>query len=1523
MTTKLKSFLVLLAVVLLVPQGVKADIVTTTYDFKGSIDAGNTTVTMSGNTDATYTNCEYFSTIGNVQGAARFAAQGDWVLTEAHKMGLYSNNSGGRRFLVSKLFPGDIVTFDVADVYGNAQTISLESTNATASGNTFTMTAKGTLCVNLTRYWNVKSITVQHDNSAAYYAYDPAIEIYDLTQQNNGSASMSSNSTGYNLDNSAAYYIENSGYELNNRVAITTDTGLTWNSGLLFTATGGTTHNIVSISNLHINDRVRITYSKSEGNLIFASEGSVSNNKVFLDAFNDGEKDDTEDIIVHGWDGVTSGAWYTMLEDGHMDIVLVDGVKITKIEIASDRKAAYIDTDNGGGSHTLTFEGTGQLVEKTAYIPGLKIEFGDADAESEHFFVTLTNAGPVSWGKDPDGFKMAKRTDQLTTLTKVPYTGTFYKFIPEVSGTLDIRFKALSVQYPNLTSYNSNPEIITDASCPYVFVDADANGNITEVKLNTNKANGATVNNYGSNQIRLTKGHTYYFYGWWNDSSCGVAKLLSAKYTPSFLMPELACVTTNGATSFDGSASTPNITISGNPTNLIFEVKKTSENISVNASDISLENGYLKISKISYNDSKKDKAGVILVKATADEGEHVFALTIPYSAAKGHKWDFFSQPLEIGRYFSDFYANAKVQNRQKLSAADTAAMAKNTQSQLYCEIEKSDGSGTDWTFTYRQVGMNGSAKDPMFQNVYKMKGDNANKIWETEGLWFDTPSNKSAIMNERLGAASQYPETTDPDRYVAILPGGSFTIPALQAGDRVVIFMGSGYGSSDDVCFLNITNALDAIGKQISPTDTYKAGGSLWTAGGNTVTYRGAYQFISTGGDMKFYMNSGSMTKIYSIEIYQGVKQATVDATRVASVTYNNEVYNTNRWWLNNDSRSDAKLAAYQLHYRGKGQRLKDPTPLYTSGTISTDNSHLFYATIGDNNAPHFFFKSVKGEYGTVRMRIDDMEMNDKYVADYALQNLTVSYLEKKPYPYTWDFTDLKGYVDTSNRIQAERTLVGSYAPKTETGNYDIEFMNNTVETDVKPIEQWKSYSEEGDIPAGFGLHVRNEPYNGGVMWCNGQLYAGDEFFGETEGLSINVPVTDAGEQVHQQFNGDLRICEDGLCVTGGSSGSGYWSITVPQVSTNDAIYVRASRIGSRGITAGVGDASTVFTYAGTATDGTNDLIYAVKGTGGDMKLYFNNVIIKKIAVASDFKTVNAKGWATESRARVIDPTLTSFMTGKDMRTYIVTGYDFPKKQVTLMRVDDDTKDPFEGYLIPIASDGDDKACIIRNYGGERVQILDDGFHLFYPDMHDYNVETPANSLMKVWSDEKKTVADSGTGTETEVQAFNNLLKSQLSSTENIPYMSGEYTNYAFTCTYYDIDPETAQVTNNTPHIGDQAFYRIAKQGGKSRGNQAYLPMLVPKPANSRAAARAAAASESAPLSFSLVIKNRSSILYKLGDINGDGSFNKLDVNTMADHLAGRPTARFVNGVADMNDDGNIDVVDLTLMIQKIVDDQQ
>ena len=1401
--------LLLLLLCLLMPQSAKAELVTiATYDFTSN-GTSDTEVTY-GTTNSTYSDCTNFTKIGSVADPTRFASQNNnWILKSGggvRQKGLLNLNNGVRKFLIDNLKKGDIVTFELEHRDNtNAQTLnSVVSNNATQEGNTVKMTASGLLAVSVTGYINIKKITIQHDD-AGTYSYDPAKEAFDLTKVAGGLASNNLAPADYQLNGGTAQYLTNlNGMAANNRITVTGTDNWTFDGGLK-NNTGTEVLNL-SIANLLKGDRVRITYENGNGHygnnhLSFGSDAiygsSLLNSSAFKDNNNDGELETDEDEhMITRDEAVDGGVFYTMTEDGHLDLIVYPGVKITKIEIYSDHEARMLDSFDAAKGYTAYFSQTGQLLDKEHNVGGLEIHVGNEN-ETQHAEVVLSDQGPVSFVYDQEHFKMARHATfgSWNVASELPVTGTFYKFIPEVSGKMSIRFKAYSVHYNYLTNGNGRSDGNEEASnlqCPYYLMVVPGENNnfnnnsaFSEV-TSTTKGNGALV---AFNNITVEAGKVYYLYGWWEsgNNSCGIAQLIDVTFMPENLVYPLAKWVVSGTTEDTELAN-----VSTTTTDNDLHIKKTSGNIS--SCEPYVEGGVLKIRNIQFK-SGENPGGTILIKVgdPNDDATPVFAYTIAYDASwqpsdwtdnkrsKGHTWDFSTNPLR-GLKWTDTTGEADDVDFGKGAGPGL----------LYDEMHETINGipHTDWTFKY--VTEKGDTKrDPMYVNKYIMEGDNADMMWDTEGLIFNTPANLSCINNEFDGVVNHNSggTATDPDRFVGIRPGGSFTIPKLKVGDRVEIYVGS---ADSQTCFFKITGALDAIGQTIEPTDEYNAGGSLWSTMGGKCQYRGAYQFISTGGDMTFYMTKGELAKLYSIQIYSGLKSASVDCSRTSwNETLNGAVYTPN-YQFNNEWRTETPANGYiQLHYRGKGERLRTPTVLYKSGNINTDADHLFYAEIGDNNAPYIFFKSEKEQYGMFRMRIDDMESGGNYVADYALQNITVGYLEKKNYPYTWDFTDLTDYVATDNYINAERTKLAAYAPKTVNGNYDIEFMNNSVGENVAAVEQWKWYDADTEkgIPAGWGLQVRNEPYSGGLMWDSGQLYGGNGAFDESFGLSITPPA------INENSNGGLRITDEGLSLTGGN-----WKIMIPLVGGEKvaSVYVRATPIGSSNVVAGVGAANKAFTYAEEATDGSGDMIYAVKGTGEDMNLFFNNHIIKKIAISQDPKTVNKLGYATESRNVVIDPELMGYMTGTGLKAYTVTSVVYGDKagdvpSITLTEIGSD-------YVMGKATTGDHKAYIIYNTDDTKaVNILDNGFHLFVPDMHDDPDAT---------NNKKDLLNVSG----------NYLVSNLLSS--SIPQTSGDYTNYLMNYKYTGADGKQ--------HEGPEAFYR-AGVGASLGNNKAYLQLLTEK----------------------------------------------------------------------------------------------
>ena len=1496
----------ILVMMLMVPSGVKAK--EFNYPFADLAAAysdatdnffGNYPLTLSSTSYPSITNGFYgvSTTYGNVTvDFSKFAFRSDcsgqnqgkgWYLCNSNRSvyvgcGLFVGN-GTPEFAITNLKNGDIIEVSFRGAADKVVSLGFVSGNAEQNGSalangavlgtstannittvTFTSTSKGDIIIkaNGTSDGTVKYTTYLTNikitrPDVASYNYDPAKEIYDLTKQNSGSVSMSDKPAGYSLDNGTAYYIVNSGYELNNRVAIKSASDLSWNSGLQYS---GSSYSMVSISDLNSADRVRITLS---GNVIFANEGSVANGEVFLDASNDGEQDEAEDVTVQGGNNVASETWYTLLEDGHLDLVLLNGAKITKIEIVSDHQAVMLDRYNGSAAtgYTAYFESTGQLMAKEHIVPGgLNVYVGNSE-ETQHAEVVMSDRGPVSFVYDQGHYKMARQQgDGMNVDTAIPVTGTFYKFIPEVDGYMSMNFKAVSIRYNNYWNGDGTSEgneQIVSQQCPYYLMQLNGNTFGKYVHPNGNTENGRNLNNgaVGNfNNIRVEAGKTYYMYGWWNGTelgsqyvSCGVAHLIDVTFIPDNMITPLAKWVASGTTSDEDLADATGFTTND------LHIKKLSSNIT--SCEPYIEGGKLKIRNIVFAEGE-NPGGTILIKLgdPGNDNNPVFAYTIAYDAGwnsgEGYKWDFSTNPLR-GLKWTDTSGQADDVNFGTGAGPGL----------LYDEMHETlnNEPHSDWTFEYR-VKKGDGGLDPMYLNKYNMEGDNADMMWDTEGLIINTGSNQSAINNEYTdnGGVIDHTNTTnrpDPDRYVGILPGGEFRIPQLMKDDRVIIYMGSGDGSGAESVFMNIENARDAVYAEIDSEDEYHLGGSLWNANSVKTTqahgdpyYRGCYHFFATGdpndatkpADMIFkLMNKGTLVKLYSIEIYRGDRRMTNSITRKED--------KVDSWVF----ATEGSTNRYNLHYRGKGENIANTEIIARSG----NNGNFSMSTDGNDVT----CTSGSGDFGMLRLRLKCMEYNHNYVADFADHNVTVACQKTLNYPYTWDFTDIKTF--SGSNVTAENTNYPESDKDYEVKGWDLSIWDANGKLNLR----------NPDYP-----NDENELYGQNKGGGGNQLYANGKIIPETEGLMFYFDNND------NAYTGSIQIAADGLHLVNpaeedGARGMddqgniiprrrGWWNnkVIVPSVPAGAAVYIRAARdevnVPDREISftpytsnadgqgnPGLIDVTETFFYKTyqfngnmtqkvvigeddnskcyQASDGSGDYILAILNTGetSNLTLTLNGWILKKMSVSRDFKKVNKLGWATESRARVIDPELTSTLTGYPFKTYIVTGADHSSKTVTLAEVDVEKK------VMPFVSeDGDENAYIIRNTKMDntivnaqgklepgRVKILNDGFHLFVPDMHDY----VANR-------------EDGQTNQKGLQGMTNtLLKSQLapgtvSQEGDGPEGSIVY-NYVLTTETASIGSDGENIPDSEQSLNYVGFFRVQKGGVTSSGNQGYLPVTV------------------------------------------------------------------------------------------------
>ena len=1428
--------------------------------------------------------------------------RGWWLYTSD-----YNNNLAGMlfryttpEFALTNLKAGDEITIyclasasnrtaNITFVSGSAETTSgaaisanttlINSTGTNEQSVTIKASAKGDIILKTAAdAWHtiITKIVIYHDDNVASYNYvdEPAVESYDFywvdenTTYTTTDADFTLNTTG-----EKAHYLKlNSGIALNNRIAVSSmyynghyytteelwsfpnndngneSQGLKVNFGW---------HNL-SICNLLEGDRVRITYSGS-ATFSSASQNSAYNGcSAFKDITNDGvfsqEEGDryvTAGLTVEGTNanGVITSYIYTIAEDGHLDIALSEGSRLCKVEIFIDRQATMLDRDNQTTppSFTSYFSNTGQLEAKQHVVPGgLEVRVGNDDA-TQRAMVVQSTEGPVSYIYDEEHRKMPNtNSNSFDVMSRLPEKGTYYKFIPQVDGTMTVNLQAVSVNYHDwsqkgnvaFNQYGQANEYYPTVACPYyLMVQPGQNGaTFSQAVSPQSKSNGEVIT---FSNIQVKAGNTYYIYGWWNDNTnagnfqqsshaCGVAQLLDVTFTPDKYLSRLAKWVENGTTADNDLANVTGYTQ--------VTIKEMSSGIS--GCNATISGGKLQISNVTF--SGDNHGGTILIKLgdPSNKFDPVFAYTIAYSAdvddsesSRGHTWDFSSNSLrglewtntstyaditDFGTYYQDYFNDNLNVNNQSLLYREMTGLGVNGE------------VSPDWLFNYRVKKTDGTISDPRFLNKYDMEGDNADMIWDTEGLIFITSSNQSCIFNEyKSNTTHNTIDRTnktqkDPDRYVGVLPGGKFIIPQLKANDRVIIYMGSGDGSGSESMRFNITNALDAMHKSIN--SEYWAGGSMWNTydAHNDPYYRGCYHFYAAAdGDMEFEMTTGSMCKIYSIQIYRGDRIET------------NEAHEAGNGYFMLSTKGDAngQTNSWNLHYRGKGERIaadagsgkysqkneviaKSGNITNTTLTSNTDNNLVSYT----NNV---------GEFGMLRIRMKCMEFNSDYVTDFADRNITVAYHETMDYPYTWDFTDMRGF--SNDAIEGEVAK----------SNYSID-ENSTA------INSWENASERDlSLWDENGMKVNSQisdPHNYNYIFENGrdfgghQLWAGNNLIPETKGLWFYM------ENNGSIYNGNMKIMTDGLHLVNGSN-QDWWNykMVIPSVPANAAVYLRMARDkenvpdgavdvngdaylkkafqwGTHYYDGGnygqymtqIADATNCRFYQVDPSDENSDWIVALKNTSGatsNLILQLNGYVLKKLSVSTDPKAIGKTGYATESRARDIDHNLTSYLTGKPIKAYTATitaDYD----HVVLSQVgaaDNGEK------IMPAATNGDKNGCILYHDGGtansdgttnRTVSILDGGFHVFVPDMHDKD-----NTSLKA------------TTTSNVMKSFNPVNDLYNVSAMTTGYLSptdGNNTNLILTSKKYNVNDGPSTTLDDSGY--DVFFVRVDPNGNGGNG---------------------------------------------------------------------------------------------------------
>lgn len=1108
------------------------------------------------------------------------------------------------------------------------------------------------------------------------------------------------------------------------------------NQAGLFSGSWG---NELAVLNLIPSDKVTITYA---GTSISGDNGNIH----------------VENSSVAGWGtqvnkGQTASKTVNIDFLGDLIISVNKGTIIKSIVIESSIAEYDVDEDPVNKRSTFEFTAPGMMEENDVAVDFMKVTFGNIN----DLLIVNNDGGNLQ----STMYNSETGSENLVTGGHhfQPSGGNFYAFRPTASGSITI-------------------EGGMHGECIHLFIyDLAQDGWVTDGTHFYHDTYNQNDSHWHSITFPVNKGRIYYIC---QDNTNQTERdgnyafhLHKFTYNRTFNIENLGVVIDN-VDSQPNQISLTRIENPGGTGGQSVTVKRCTGNITNFNMNCWIQNDWIYMSKPTFADGT-DHAGTVILDVVTDNGEGTVVVTFPYHAnfgvdptnpnrTLGHTWNFIDPRNSDSNFGNCWYKEGlSTYVNGETSGILSIGQYKNTNSQFYRETEN-----REWTWSRRVQGTNGTIHDPYYVNVFDMVGDNADMIWETEGLIFNTETNLSIIYNE----SDAYDQTltnpidfktglnSDPDRYVGMLPDAdgqsSFTIPSLKDGDRVLIFMKAGMKIGDEDpnlgIFLNIHGAKDALGTSIDPTDLYKAGGTNYIGGSSHTRYEGCYHFIKDGdGDMTFVMKGGSMCKIMYIRIYTGDRISTNNI--LANQYVGGSIADSGHLlFMNDKGATSGDYATLSLRFSGKVQHHASQVLTY-SGTLNDDSF------AGDNfkqsgtYEQNFDFKSTVGEIGMFRLRIKDLEYNKKYVGDFCDRNFTVGYRDKvDSYPYTWDFTDIQGFSSPAMSAEDRNYPIAAAANDTYGNEWDISLFDG-----------------EGYMKVNSGAYPQdcNVIFAPHKIGFGNQLWAGGSVIPETRGLWFYRD--DSGDSNSPLYNDCLQITQGGIrfCNTADVEGHKPWwnyKMVVPDVPADGAVYLRMKRdqsvdetdkmyseqdgknvlflntrfhFGTNSKTSLTEDGQNVYltqengsNYSFYQVPGTTDeYILAIKNTTGatnHLTYTLNGWIVEKLAVSTDSKNIGSTGFATESRSRVIDHTLTGYMTGLPVKGYIVTGLG--------ETLDNDNRAILveDAGVLPAG-----QGCFLANdmtaeydaNADKSVKTLNGSTYLFAPDMHD-SPKTVTSNLM-------------------------------------------------------------------------------------------------------------------------------------------------------------------------------------------------
>ena len=571
----------------------------------------------------------------------------------------------------------------------------------------------------------------------------------------------------------------------------------------------------------------------------------------------------------------------------------------------------------------------------------------------------------------------------------------------------------------------------------------------------------------------------------------------------------------------------------------------------------------------------------------------------------------------------------------------------------------------DWKFV-RKMGVTHPESAIIYYYNHNVAGSNSLIIPETEGLVINSTQNGQQLGVEMDAYGNNDLEVKNGEKIAGeprlhdggyfcsnlmMLRGGRITIPKVKPKQWIEVRWTR---HRDDLGErLIMDNLSDVNGKYIN--EVYKIGNCYYNIAGNTSTYMFQVPDINTPKGDGTYVDgtNGYVDATFEIadNTYISIQQITLHPVDWDYKTIiNSNLKEVGEGNVNQDLAFNQVIPVSELP---KTITLSNrPTQNAPNAPATWEFSHDATLTdfSFDNSNQDAATITYNGGWGKAYITLTSYSQNMKYVANRKTWVLTFGMPPAQTYPYTWDFT--KYFSNTKTNAPATAIFQ----------DYNQE-MNSTSETEkfTQQLQSWQASSDEMEaITTGYDDNVYKSYFVDNAQLVstgtNGPLP-------ETAGLGFSL--TD-------KVSGGLTLDMQSTVATGGEkannsgetwrsgqltiTGGGTIIVPKPEATfSNFYVYVRANTEPTVNAavlekqTTDVDDTGTEKQYRYHFLQDAD----AVLTFSGDATVYAIGVT-DQIKALTTIGTGTKEGWATESRNRAIDYTLTDYLTTNAPQAYVV-----------------------------------------------------------------------------------------------------------------------------------------------------------------------------------------------------------------------------------------------------------------------------